>query len=106
MRSNGDAPQSVKTHPELKGVTLPMTGKQTRAGLLVTKTLLFAGEGLSGDPVLHVHDKNTGEVLAEIALPGSQLGLPMSYVWHGRQYIALTVGNGAEPAELVALALP
>jgi hypothetical protein len=30
----------------------------------------------------------------------------MSYVWQGRQYIALTVGNGEDPAELVALTLP
>jgi len=106
MRPNGEAPASVKTHPALKGIKLPPTGKQTRAGLLVTKTLLFAGEGWSGDPVLRVHDKNTGEVLAEIPLPGTQIGLPMSYVWHGRQFIALTVGNGEDPAELVALALP
>ena len=107
MRPNGDASLFVKTtHPELKDIKLPPTGKQTRAGLLVTKTLLFAGEGWPGDPVIRVHDKSTGEVLAEIPLPGTQIGLPMSYGWRGRQYIALTVANGDDPAELVALALP
>jgi len=106
MRPNGEARQRIKNHPALKGIDLSLAGKPTRAGLLVTKTLLFAGEGWSGDPVLRVHDKTTGEVLAEIPLPGSQIGLPMSYVWHGRQFIALTVGNGEDPAELVALTLP
>jgi len=107
MRPNGDASLFVKTtHPELKDIKLPPTGKQTRAGLLVTKTLLFAGEGWPGDPVLRVHDKSTGEVLAEIPLPGTQIGLPMSYGWRGRQYIALTVANGEDAAELVALTLP
>ena len=106
MRPNGAAPQGIKNNPALKGVDLSQAGKPTRAGLLVTKTLLFAGEGWSGDPVLRVHDKNTGEVLAEIPLPGAQVGLPMSYVWHGRQFITLAVGNGDDPAELVALTLP
>ena len=106
MRPNGEAPQRIKNHPALKDIGLPPTGKPTRAGLLVTKTLLFAGEGWPGDPVLRVHDKSTGEVLAEIPLPGTQIGLPMSYVWQGRQYIALTVGNGEDPAELVSLSLP
>jgi len=45
-------------------------------------------------------------VLAEIPLPGTQIGLPMSYVWRGRQFIALTVANGEDAAELVALTLP
>ena len=50
-------------------------------------------------------DKATGEELAQIDLPGGAIGTPMTYLWQGRQYIALTVGGGRVP-ELIALALP
>lgn len=56
-------------------------------------------------PVLRAHDKATGEILAEIELPGTQTGLPMSYVLDGRQYIAVAVTSGDAPAEIVALGL-
>ena len=36
-------------------------------------------------------------------LPGGAIGTPMTYLWEGRQYIALTVGGGPR---LVAFALP
>jgi quinoprotein glucose dehydrogenase len=53
-----------------------------------------------------VHDKATGELIADIPLPAAQTGLPMTYVWGGRQYVVMAVGGGTEPAEIVALALP
>ena len=106
MKPNGEAPQNVKNHPMLKGVDLGRTGKETRSGLLVTKTLLFAGEGAGGAPVLRAHDKVTGDILAEIVLPATQVGLPMSYVWENKQYIVMAVGDGEKPAEIVALRLP
>lgn len=106
MRPNGDAPDYIKQHPLLKDIAIGRTGKQTRSGLLVTKTLLFAGEGTGGAAVLRAHDKLNGEVIAEIALPGAQTGLPMTYVWQGKQYIVLAVGDGKSPAEIVALGLP
>ncbi len=106
VQANGNAPEFVRRHTALQGISLGRTGKQTRSGLLVTKTLLFAGEGWGGESVLWAYDKHSGEVLAEIPLPGSQSGLPMTYVWQGRQYIVMAVGDGKNPAELVALALP
>ena len=103
--ANADTPERIKNHPLLEGVELDRTGIPTRAGLLVTKSLLFAGEGQGGNPVFRAHDKTTGAILAEIDLPASQTGLPMTYVQNGKQYIVMAVsGNG--PAELVALALP
>jgi hypothetical protein len=45
MIANGDAPDYVKAHPAFAGVTLPRTGRPERSGLVVTRTLLFAGEG-------------------------------------------------------------
>ena len=103
--ANADTPPGIRNHPLLRGVELERTGIPTRAGLLVTKSLLFAGEGQGGNPVFRAHDKLTGEIFAEIALPASQTGLPMTYVQNGKQYIVMAVsGNG--PAEIIALALP
>ncbi len=45
MVPNGDAPDWVKNHPALQGVQLPKTGRYEHVGILVTKTLVFAGEG-------------------------------------------------------------
>jgi len=106
MVANGDTPQAVAENPALKGVELPRTGKPTRAGLVVTDTLLFAGEGFGGDPVFRAHDKLTGDIVAEIELPGSQSSPPSAYRVGGREFIVMTVGDGQSPAELVALALP
>ena len=73
---------------------------------MVTRTLLWAGEGLSGAPVFRAFDKATGDVVAELELPNRQTGVPMTYLHEGRQYIVLSVGGRGEPAELVAFSLP
>jgi quinoprotein glucose dehydrogenase len=111
--ANGDAPDYVAHHPALAGVALPRTGRPERAGLLVTKTLLFAGEGSGlfaayggGGNKLRAHDKRTGEILAEIELPANETGVPMTYMLDGVQYLVLAVGATEHPAELVAYRLP
>jgi len=106
MVANGDTPDYVAERLEIDPALVPRTGKVSRAGLLVTKTLLFAGEGASGDPILRALDKATGETVAELELPGSQTGLPMTYEHEGRQFIVLSVAARGEPAQLVAYALP
>jgi glucose dehydrogenase len=105
MVPNGDTPDDIKNNPALKGVTLPPTGKTSRALLLVTGTLLFASEGYGGAPILRAYDKATGAVVAELPLPGAGSGKPMTYMLHGKQYIVMAVGR-ERPAELVAFALP
>jgi len=101
---NGDTPDAVKNHPDLQGLEIPRTGKVTRPGLLATATLLFAGEGAGGAPVFRAHDKATGEILHEMELPGTQIGLPMTYEVDGRQYIVVSVAAApGQAAELVAL---
>jgi glucose dehydrogenase len=102
---NGPTPEDVASHPRLAGLDIAPTGRATRPVTLVTKTLLFTAEGWGGSPVLRAHDKATGEVLAEIDLPGAVGGLPMTYMVDGRQFIAMSVA-GERGAELVALALP
>jgi quinoprotein glucose dehydrogenase len=104
MVVNGDTPDEIKNHPALAGIPIPPTGKSSRAVLLVTKTLLFAGEGYGGAPILRAYDKKTGAVVAELPLPGAATGKPMTYMLNGKQYIVLAVGRDI-PAELVALAL-
>jgi quinoprotein glucose dehydrogenase len=104
MVPNGDTPDDIKSNAALKGESLPATGKPSKALLLVTKTLLFAGEGYGGGPILRVYDKATGKVVTELTLPATPSGKPMSYMLGGKQYIVLAVGKQS-PAELVALAL-
>ena len=108
---NGDTPPAIKNNPALKGLEIPKTGSPSQAGLLVTKTLLFAGEGSGGLPVFHAYDKATGAEVWQAPLPGPQTSLPMTYTYQGRQFIVLAVRGSAQPgnqtgAQLVAFAAP
>jgi quinoprotein glucose dehydrogenase len=103
---NGGTPESVRSHPALRGVELPTTGQLAHANLLVTRSLLFYGEGRGGDPWFHAVDKRTGREIARIALPATTNTAPMTYLHQGRQYIVLPVAGPGVEAELVALALP
>ena len=107
--ANGDTPPAIKDNEALRGLQIPRTGSVSHAGLLVTKTLLFAGEGLTGLPFFRAHDKKTGEILWETRIPtgGPQSGLPMTYMHGGRQYIVFAASSGdGGAAQLVAYALP
>ena len=114
MIPNGDTPDCVRNHPALSGVDVPRTGKPSRSGILVTKTLVFAGEGgglfatptWAGGEMFHAYDKQTGETIWEMELPKRQSGVPMTYMIDGKQYIVMAMSARGEPAELVALTLP
>jgi quinoprotein glucose dehydrogenase len=112
MVPNADTPEWARNNPALAGITLPKTGSFDQSGLLVTKTLLFSGEGSGlwraggGGNKLRAHDKRTGEVLHEFTLPANQSGVPMTYAVDGRQYIVVAVGARGHAGELVALTLP
>ena len=112
MVPNADTPEWARNNPVLAGIKLPRTGSFDQVGLLVTKTLLFSGEGSGlwraggGGNKLRAHDKATGEVLHEFVLPANQSGVPMTYSVGGRQYIVVAVGAKGQPGELVALTLP
>jgi len=107
--ANADTPERITNHPLLEGIDIPRTGIPTRAGVLLTKTLLFVFEGTGGagaSPIFRAVDKQTGDIIAELDLPDNQTGLPMTYEHDGKQYVAVFVGGGGRPAELVAMALP
>jgi quinoprotein glucose dehydrogenase len=104
--ANADTPERIRENPLLQGVEIPRTGWTTRAGLLVTQNILFAGEGAGGQPVFRAHDKETGEILAEFELPASQTGMPMGYEIDGRPYVVVPVASSDSPAEFVVFTLP
>ena len=125
MVPNGEGPRN---HPLLKPLNLPWLGNPGRSSPLVTKTLLFVGEG---DPVMsalgsrlrpempaslapgaggrkfRAYDKATGAMLWETELPSGTTGAPMTYMFEGKQYIIVAIGS-REPrsAGFVALSLP
>ena len=114
MVANGDGPRN---HPLLKDLHLPPLGVPNRPAPLVTKTLLFIGEGsdsVIGTPQVswgwgkkfRAYDKATGQVVWETDLPSGTTGAPMTYINKGRQFIVVPIGARDHPAEFVALALP
>jgi quinoprotein glucose dehydrogenase len=107
MIPNGDTPPAIKNHERLKGLNIPKTGSPSQAGILVTKTLLLAGEGSGGQAVFHAYDKATGAEIWQTPLPGPQVSLPMTYMHNGRQFVVTGVrGTANSGAQLVAFALP
>ena len=87
MIPNGAAPAYISDHPALRGVDLSNAGTGDNSGLLVTKSLLFAGQGAAvqgvhpgaGGRMFRAIDKKTGEVIAELELPANQSDVPMTY---------------------------
>ncbi len=112
MVPNSDTPEYARNNPALAGIDIPRTGSFDQVGLLVTKTLLIAGEGSGlyraggGGNKLRAYDKASGAILHEITLPANQSGIPMTYELEGRQFIVVAVGAKGSPGELVALTLP
>jgi quinoprotein glucose dehydrogenase len=104
---NGDTPREIRNHPMLKDATIGRTGSPSKAGLLATKTLLFAGEGWGGQPYFRALDKRTGEIVWETRIPGVQTGTPMTYLHQGRQYVVFSAGDQdtGTPGMLIAFAL-
>ena len=124
MSPIGDGPRQ---HPLLASLSLPPLGMEARSNPLVTKTLLFISQGSgnvggvpgitppgasTGPPPpppetrkLHVFDKSSGAHLWEAVppIPGP-MATPMTYLFKGKQYVVMAVGNGLN-AGLVAYAL-
>ncbi len=104
--ANGDGPRD---HPALKGLNLPPLGVPGRVGPLVTKSLVFMGEGFPQDPPgsggkkFRAFDKATGAVVWETTLDGAVTGVPMTYSWQGKQYLIVPIGFAGHPGEFVAL---
>ena len=121
--ANGEGPRD---NPAIAHLKLGPLGHPGHAAPLVTKTLLFNGEGSDamvpptrvppdmplnttpyyGEPWFRAFDKATGTVLAEVRLPAGVTGAPMTYMHRGKQYIVVPVGGRDVEPEWVALSLP
>ena len=107
MVPNGDTPAYVAERLKLPPASIPNTGRASRAGLLVTRTLLFAGEGTNGSSNFWVLDKRTGTRITRLDIPsGTQTGIPMTYMHDGRQYVVFATTAGGQASEIVAYSLP
>jgi quinoprotein glucose dehydrogenase len=108
--AHGETPDNVRNHPALKGLNIPRTGRAGRIGVLVTRTLLIAGEGgfftaPNGQrgAMLRAYDKATGKEVGEFFMPAPQTGSPMTYMLNGRQYLAVSISGPGYSGELLVL---
>jgi quinoprotein glucose dehydrogenase len=111
--AHGETPDNIRNHPALKGLNIPRTGRAGAFGILVTKTLVIAGErGIFTTPsgqrgaMLRAYDKATGKELGAVYMPAGQTGTPMTYMVNGRQYILVAIGGAGFPGEFIAFKLP
>jgi len=110
--ANGDG---LRNHPAFKGLKLPPIGTPGRNAAIVTKTLVFMGEGSDsgvgvpagfGGKMFRAFDKKTGKIVWEKELPAGVSNSPMTYMVNGKQYVLVAVSGRQFPGEYVALALP
>ena len=111
--AHGDTPDNIKSHPALKGLNIPRTGRAGRIGVLATKTLVIAGEGgfatqANGQrgALLRAYDKATGQDAGAVYMPAPQTGSPMTYMLNGKQYVVVAISGGSYAGELLAFKLP
>jgi quinoprotein glucose dehydrogenase len=109
--ANGDG---IRNHPAFKGLNLPPIGTPGRNAAIVTKSLVFMGEGSDtgvgvpagfGGRMFRAFDKKTGKIVWEKELPAGVSNSPMTYMVGGTQYILVAVSGRQFPGEYVALAL-
>jgi quinoprotein glucose dehydrogenase len=110
---HGDTPDEIKNSPVLRGLTIPKTGQIGGPGLLVTKSLVIAGDPqFSTSPshprgaMLHAYDKMTGKEVGAVWMPAPQSGNPMTYFYGGKQYIVIPVSGGNYSGDYIAYRLP
>ncbi|MBW8861088.1 MAG: PQQ-binding-like beta-propeller repeat protein [Acidobacteria bacterium] len=110
---HGDTPDNVRNHPALKGMTIAKTGQQGSVGVVVTKTLVIAGDPqvttTAEHPrgaMLRAYDKQSGKQVGAVWMPAAQSGSPMTYLADGKQYIIVAVSGGNYSGEYLAFAVP
>ena len=123
---NGFGPTN---HPAIRDLNLGRLGSPGRPGPLLTKSLLFVGEGSDvgvgvqgggrvpadmplsivtnyGEPWFRAYDKATGDVVWEMELAAGTTGVPMTYLSDGKQFIVVPLGGLDVPGQWIALSLP
>ena len=125
--ANGDG---ARDHPLLRDLDLPPLGIPNRPAPLVTKSLLFVGEGSDAvvgtvpggggaydgpdtgydeswrwGTLFRAYDKSSGNTVFEIDLAAGTTGAPMTYMHEGKPYIVVAVSSRATDPEWIALGL-
>ena len=123
---NGFGPTN---HPAIRDLNLGRLGSPGRPGPLLTKSHLFVGEGSDvgvgvqgggrvpadmplsivtnyGEPWFRAYDKATGDVVWEMELAAGTTGVPMTYLYDGKQFIVVPIGGLDVPGQWIALSLP
>jgi len=123
MIPNGDGPRN---HPAIRHLDLGPLGTPGRPAPLLTKTLLFLGEGSTNRPGgsrvmegmppeivtnyggrwFRAYDKATGDVVWQTELPAGTIAPPVTYLFEGKQFLLLSSGDVNTPGEFLAFALP
>jgi quinoprotein glucose dehydrogenase len=108
MIPNGDASQqqqdAIRNHPLLQGVegVEVNRGRGGHSTMVASPTLLFAtGQTADGTWSLFAIDKETGERVGTVDIPGSTRYGMSSWMHEGKQYIIIQLNDG-----LAAMALP
>ena len=110
---HGEAPDNIRNHELLGGMDIGRTGWPGRVGVLVTRTLVVAGEsGLyttdTGEvgAMLRAYDKATGAEVGAVYMRAPQSGSPITYQVNDQQYIVVATSGGGRSGELLAYRLP
>ena len=110
---HGEAPDNIRNHASLNGVDIGRTGWPGRVGVLVTKTIVVAGESgryttETGDvgAMLRAYDKATGDEVGAVYMTAQQTGSPMTYQVDDQQYIVVATSGGGQSGRLLAYRLP
>ncbi len=110
---HGEAPDNIRNHELLGGMDIGRTGWPGRVGVLVTKTVVVAGESgryttENGEPgaMLRAYDKATGAEVGAVYMTAPQSGSPMTYQVNDQQYIVVATSGGGESGALLAYRLP
>ena len=123
MVTNGLGPVD---NPAIAHLNLGKLGVPGRPSPLLTGSLLFLGEGQtgqrpggrippdmpieiatnSGGPNFRAYDKQTGDVIWERELEAGTTNAPISYLHEGKQYILVAIGDRDHSPELLAFTLP
>ncbi len=94
--------------PELTAKGIPLTGRESYGGPVVTKGgLIFIAA--TEDEMFRAFDKKTGKMLWQTKLPAGGHATPAVFEWKGKQYIVIACGGGKGDKSgdsYVAFALP
>jgi quinoprotein glucose dehydrogenase len=91
----------------------PAVESKGKVGVLVTRTLVIAGEGTITTGAdgrkgawLRAYDKAGGREVGALWMPARVTGSPMTYAVGGAQYIAVPISGPGVPGQMLAFRLP